>query len=235
MKKILPFFLILLVSGCSLKYDLTITDKKEVKEKFYLGVVNEEVTSYNYSIDEYLDHYKYIYSTSDNFKDYNIKTKKSNPQSYFIVNRNYKSIDDYIKSNSFLSMFDSATIESTDKYYEFKSGKNIYLSNLNNDSLLSETDKYDSVSISIKFYNEVVNSNADEVDKKNNIYTWYIDDNTTKDFIYFKTSKKVKYLVKIKDIIMDNILSITIISSIVIILLISIGYIVFKSKKNNEI
>ena len=110
MKKILPFFLILLVSGCSLKYDLTITDKKEVKEKFYLGVVNEEVASYNYSIDEYLDHYKYIYSTSDNFKDYNIKTKKSNPQSYFVVNRNYKSIDDYIKSNSFLSMFDSATI-----------------------------------------------------------------------------------------------------------------------------
>ncbi len=237
MKKILLVLLVLLVTGCSGKYDLTITDKKKVEEKFVLSIHNEDILNSNYTIDEYLDHYSYIYSSSNNFKKYNIKTKKSNPDSYFIVKRSYKNLQDYINSNTFKSMYSSAEIEDTGKYISFTTSRNDYLYNLKNDMLLSNENKYESFEINIKFYNEVVDNNADKVDEKNNIYTWYVDETRSAEqsFIYFKLGPKVKYFVKFKDYILNNLAAIIVVVSIIGLVGISILYIVYKSKKNNEI
>lgn len=228
---------LILFTGCSVKHDITITDKKKVEEKTTITVSNSYINEQNYSVDEFLDHYKYIYGNAENFKDYKIKTKKSKPNSYFIVTRNYNTVEEYVNSNSFKSMFVSADIENTGKYFTFISSRNDYLYNLKNDMLISEENKYDSVEINIKFYNEVIDSNADKVDKHNNIYTWYVDESKSADdsYIYFKLGPKVKYFVKIKDIIMKNIVAILVVVGLLLAIAMTTLYIVYKSKKNNEI
>ena len=132
-------------------------------------------------------------------------------------------------------MFNSATIERVGSYISFTTSKNVYLENIKNDQLVSEQSKYDSFKISIKFYNKLANHNADEVDEKNNIYSWNIDENSTKDYIYFKISPDVRYDVMIKDIIQNNILLISIIGGISLLVIIFVLYVMIKMKKNNEI
>ena len=237
MKKLLLVLVLLLVTGCSGEYNLTITDEKKVNEKFILSINNQEILDSATTVDEYLDYHLNLYSSSDNFKKYNIKAKKSKPNSYFLVERSYKDLDEYIESNSFKSMFLYADLESTSKYVTFKTSRNDYIYSLQNEILASETEKYDSFEINIKFYNEVINHNADKVDKSNNIYTWYVDETRDADesYIYFKLGPKVKYLVKIKDIIMNNLASIIVIGSTLLLIAGAILYIMYKNKKNNEI
>lgn len=237
MKKVLLVLCIILLTGCSGEYNLTITDKKRVEENLIISVSNEEILETNSSIEEYLDHYSYVYSTSDNFKGYQIKTKKSKPNSYFKIKRNYKDLEQYVKSNSFKSMFIYADILDTGKYLEFTTSRNDYIYNYQNNMLISEEDKYDSFKINIKFYNEVVDHNADEVDKSNNIYTWYVDVNKSADdsYIHFKLGPKVMYLIKLKDFIMKNMVTIAFILSIFGVFALGLIYILYKNKKNNEI
>ena len=101
--------------------------------------------------------------------------------------------------------------------------------------MISEQSKYDSFKINIKFYNKLANHNADEVDEKNNIYSWNIDENSTKNFIYFKISPDIRYDVMIKDIIQNNILLISSIGALLLIIVILTLYVVIKIRKNNEI
>jgi len=237
MKKLLLVIAILIITGCSGKYDLTITDDKKVNEKFIISVSNKEIENSNYTVDEYLDHYSHIYTSSSNFKTYNITTKKDSPNSHFIVESSYKTLDDYIESNSFKSMFSSAEIVDTGKYLTFTTSRNEYIQSLKNDMLISEDSKYDSFQINIKFYNEVVEHNADKVDKKNNIYTWYVDENENinDSYIHFKLGPKVKYFVKFKDFIKKNLVTLIVIGSFIVLIAISGLYLIYKNKKNNEI
>lgn len=235
MKKLLILILIIILTGCDINYDLVITDKGEVKEKFYIYIDNETIKNNSMSNDEYLDYYSNLYMNLDNYKNFKIKTKEGKTESYFIVTNNYNNLNDYIESYSFKNMFNRAILEQVGKYTSFQTTSNTFLQSIKNDELLSEENIKNKYIINIKFYTEVVNHNADKVDLKNNIYTWYVDSNTTKDNIYFKYGSKKRYDVIIKDIIERNLFVFITILSIVVILLTSIIYILIKGKKNNEI
>lgn len=234
MKKIIIILSILLMTGCSVNYDLTITDKEQIKEEFKIYIDNSEILQSYSSIDEYLDYYSNIYKENQG-KEYSIKTKESKPQSYFIVNNSYKNLDEYIASTSFLSMFNSANIERVGNYISFTTSTNSFLSSIKNNELLSEETANNTFKIRIKFYNEIASSNADSVDEKNNIYIWEVNKNTEKDYIYFKIGPKVKYNIIIKDFIKNNLAAIIITITSLIIVAIGGVYIYSKAKKNNEV
>jgi len=235
MKKIIIFFLLKFLTGCSVQYDLTITDKEKVVENFKIYVPNEEILSSYSTIDEYLDYYSNIYSKNQGYEKFNITTKKSKPSSYFTVKNNYNSLDDYIESLSFKSMFNDAGIERVGKYVIFESSKNAYLESIRTGAVISEEDQYESFKISIKFYNEVTDSNAEEIDEKNNIYSWIVSEDSATDYIYFKIGPKVKYNVVVMDYIQNNLTTIVIIGSAILLLGSIIIFILIKSKKNNEV
>ena len=235
MKKILILLILLCMTGCSVQYDLTITDKEEVKEKFVISIPNEKMLSEYSSVEEYLDYYSNLYLQNDGYDDFKIDTKNSKPKSYFTVKNNYKNLDEYVQSISFKSMFDNAMIERIGNYTSFTTSKNAYLASLKNNDLISEEGKYDSFKISIKFYNEVTASNAEEIDEKNNIYTWIVSEDSATDYIYFKIGPKVKYGVVLMDYIQNNLASIIIITSTIVLLAVTITFIYIKSKKNNEV
>lgn len=235
MKKILVLLILLCMTGCSVQYDLTITNEGEVKEKFVISIPNEDMLSEYSSIEEYLDYYSNLYLQNEGYEDFSIDTKKSKPDSYFTVKNNYKNLDEYVQSLSFKSMFNNATIERIGKYISFTTSKNAYLASLKNNDLISEESKYDNFKIRIKFYNEVTASNAEEIDEKNNIYTWIVSEDSETDYIYFKIGPKVRYGVVVMDYIQNNLASIVIITSTIVLLAATIAFIYIKSKKNNEV
>ena len=76
MKKILILLTILCLTGCSVQYDLTITNKEQVKEKFYVYVKNEKMLETHSSVNEYLDYYSNLYKNNYGYDKYTITTKK---------------------------------------------------------------------------------------------------------------------------------------------------------------
>ena len=236
MKKIIFCILLLLIlTGCDVQYDLVITNNEKIRETIYVYVDNQIIENNSMSIDEYLDYYSNLYMNNPGYQGIEIDTKKGDTSSYFIAKNEYNSLDDYISSYTFKNMFNSATIERVGNYVSFTTSQNAYLESIKNDQLISEQAKYDSFKISIKFYNKLANHNADEVDEKNNIYSWNISEESTKDYIYFKIGPEIRYDVMIKDFFQNNILLISILGSILILIIIAVLYVIIKIRKNNEI
>lgn len=235
MKKFLIFISLILLTGCSVQYDLTITDKEKVIEEFNVYVDNAEILSSYSTVDEYLDYYSNLYLSNQGYEDFKVSTHKGKVNSYFKVQNSYNNLDSYASSLSFKSMFTSAEIERIGNYVSFRTSKNAYLESIKKGEVVSEESRYESFKISIKFYNEVTASNANEVDEKNNIYTWIVSEDNEEDYIYFKIGPKVKYNVVIMDYIQNNLATIIIISSAVLILFSTVIIIYIKSKKNNEV
>ena len=234
MKKILLIISVLLLTGCNVKYNLVIKDNEEVNEKIVIYVNNEDIANTNMGVDEFLDYYSHLYEQNEGYEKFNINTKKSSDYSQFIVERNYKNLDEYISSYSFKYMFNDASVERVGNYINFTTSNNLKLEEINSNIEISDflCDDYE---LSIKFYNEVVRHNADKVDEKNNIYTWYVNKNSVKDHIEFKIGPKVRYDVMIFDYIQNNYLIIGAVSFILIAMIVCGLYIVIKAKKNNEI
>lgn len=236
MKKILILICVLLLTGCSVDYNLVITDKQEVREKFTVAIDNTSILERYDTIDEFLNYYTEYYPEIKGFEYYNIKGKKQNNNVTILkVNSKYNSLKEYTKSKGYISMFSNALVETQGKYTTFKSSENFYLKKLKSDTLMEGDIYYDEFKINIKFYNKVVSHNADIVDEKNNIYTWIVTKDNAKDTVEFKTSGEKRYDVIIKDYIENNIVATSIVGGLVLILI--IGGIAFyiNYRKNQEL
>lgn len=236
MKKLIILVIALLfLSGCEIKYDLVITDKEEIKENIYVYIPNENIAEYNMSVPEFLDYYSNVYLENEGYENFEVTSKEGKNVSYIKATRNYSSLDEYKNSYSFKNLFNTAVIERVGNYVSFTTSENMFLQSIKNNELveMSEADK--TYEINIKFYNEVANHNADKVDEKNNIYTWNINKNTTKDKIYFKIGPKVRYDVKIMDYIQNNLTTLIVIGSIFVLIIVTSIYFYIKVKKSNEI
>lgn len=234
MKKIILIISILLLTGCNVKYNLVITDKEEVKEKIVVNVDNSDIANMDMDVDEFLDYYSHLYKQNVGYEKFNINTKKGSDYSQFIVKRNYKDLSEYISSYSFKYMFNDASIERVGNYISFITSNNLKLEEINSNVEISDF-LCDDFELSIKFYNEVVKHNADKVDEKNNVYTWYVNKNATKDHIEFKIGPNVRYDVKILDYLQNNIVGISLVVIVILFLLSIVMFFFIKAKKNNEI
>lgn len=234
-KLIILVTLLLFLSGCEIKYNLLITDEEKIKETISVNIPNETIANYNMSIPEFLDYYSNIYQQNEGYENFNITSKEGKSISSITAVREYGSLDEYKNSYSFKSLFNTATIERIGKYVSFTTSDNLFLQSIKNDELVESSEANKTYEISIKFYNEVANHNADKVDEKNNIYTWNINKNTTKDKIYFKIGPKVRYDVKIKDYITNHLFTIIFFGVLFISIIIVSLYFYIKIKKSDEI
>lgn len=234
-KLIILVTLLLFLSGCEIKYNLLITDEEKIKETISVNIPNETIANYNMSIPEFLDYYSNIYQQNEGYENFNITSKEGKSISSITATREYGSLDEYKNSYSFKSLFNTATIERIGKYVSFTTSENMFLQSIKNDELVESSEANKTYEISIKFYNEVANHNADKVDEKNNIYTWNINKNTTKDKIYFKIGPKVRYDVKIKDYITNHLFTIIFFGVLFISIIIVSLYFYIKIKKSDEI
>lgn len=205
MKKLLMVMLLILVSGCSCKYNLSIKNA-QIKETLTINGVTtgipEQADLVNISTHEYSK------NLNGNILEYQT--------SYYL--NNYKTSD-------FLTCFDSYTFLEEENNYILRTGKKFKCLpyQYNDFDIL----RYDKLEITLTTNHQVLDSNADYVEK--GVYHWFITaDNVDDTEIYFKISKDAKQ-------------PIIILALAVFMLIVGvigfIAYLVAKSKssKNNQI
>lgn len=161
--------MIILLTGCSCNYELSIQNNKIYETLKINGVTNEIPPNVDL---ETLSNGNYTKNIIDDTVTYN---------------SNY-SMNNYKESN-LLNCFDSYNIQSGDETYIIRTGKKFkcYPYQYNDFDVLT----YDQLEIVIKTNHKVINHNAAKVE--NNIYYWYINDENINDTeIYFEISKNAK-------------------------------------------
>ena len=180
-KKIILLFSLILLTGCSAEYNLTIVNdsyKEELNvDNVKIDNISDLILPLYYDIDEYdVDRVK---PGDDGF--YNAKLDKN---SYSLFNTfNYSS---FIKSTLLNSCYDRVDV--------IKNSKKIYLSTVGSFKCY---DNYnvDDIKVNIISKYKLVDSNADSVN--NNVYSWNINKNNLDKGIYIefvlpKKSEKMK-------------------------------------------
>lgn len=216
-KNILIVFSLLLLTGCSINYDLEI-DKDSLNETITGSVakkeveINEKATGLSTIYVLINEDQKPVYN-----KDYlytkNLKENKDNID--YTFNYNYN-MDDFVNSRVINSCFENNEIINLDNYYTIKLSGDFYC-------LYS-----DEIIINVKSNLKVISDNAKKV--KNDTYTWVINKNSTD--IEFTVDKNSPYSETNKR---KGSGTFRIISFIVLIVLSGITYFLYKKKNNSEI
>lgn len=169
MKKILIIFILLLVSGCSCKYELSINNS-QVNEILTINGVTTEIPEQ---------------ADLENFTNHTYKKTLQNDILKYEATYN---LGNY-KTSDFFTCFDSYNILESEDSYTIRTGKKFRCMPYQYNDF--DIIKYDKLEIVISTNHSVYNHNADRVE--NNIYYWYItEDNINDSEIYFHFSKEVK-------------------------------------------
>ena len=167
-KIILLICLTFLLCGCSVDYDIIINKDLSVDESFTVVEKKEEIRNRTYAntFDELV---KSVQSnTGMDSSRYLIKKYNKGSLIGAKVNRSYRSINEYV------SVAQKNDLFTTETEYKNENG----ISTLTSKVIYTENSEFVAISylidakINIKVPFEVLENNADSVDKENNIYTW---------------------------------------------------------------
>lgn len=211
--------LLLLLSGCTVNYNLDI-NKDKIIENISGTVTNEEITPEVEGKSDVNPKYYYLYlDDSSLITDSNEKYTKditdTTDGKKFSFNYIYEG--NYDKSKVINTCFENHTINETDDYYYIKlSGKFACLYS-------------DKININVTSSYEVLDNNAQKVD--GNKYTWVIDNPDNVD-ITLTVSKTVEYKTPTRA---KTFSTFQLIGLIIFVLLTIITYFLYKKKNSGEI
>ncbi len=222
--------LIFIFSGCTVKYDLVIDNKKHVSESVTLLEPNDNLLKYAPSVEDFLD------KNSKSFGDYKVKKIISKLDSGYKLNQNYSSLYSYKKGTFFKFAFDDAVIDETDSGLNFNTSGEYHRNKIFTVPLESVF-KYsiDEVIVNIQFYNEILTTNSDSCNKSTNTCTWIIKKDDIAKQIKFSLSDKVRNDIMIKDFINKNKLLLLLFGGIIFLVVIFVKSFFQVMDKNNRI
>ncbi len=223
---------IFLYCGCTIDYNLTITNKKKIIESITVLDDNGTILKYNDSIQDFLNMQK----KGVEELGYEVNTLTGDSESGLFIQNNYNDFTSYTNSEYFTKLFEKANVTYDNGLFKFETSGDYHRNDVFSVDL-SQHYLYnlDKININIKFYNVVESHNADKVDNANNTYTWVLDKKDSYRNIVFKLKDDIRYDIMFKDFFNRNKILIIVLCGVILLLI--YGIIKFKRiiKKNNLI
>lgn len=234
MKKIklllLTIFVAIISTGCTLNYNLTINEDRGILESVVVteknSILKTKFNDYKKEIKEQENYYK----EHQLYFDYTSKKIYGKTDSGLSLSKRFE-YGTYNNSPNKNSVFNNYAFYEQEGNYIFRLTYPIYEAVFPDTNDLNQ--KIDEAYINIKSHLKVLETNSDSYDEKTKTYTWKLDQNffNNSDGIYIKLSKEKDNMLIFKDFIMNNLTTITIVSSVILLILI-FGIHLFKSYKN---
>ena len=223
MKKLILILLIIILTGCDVKYELEFKDDQLI-ENINLKLSSSEENKIND-----LKQYK-AYAIFDNEYQQLYNVDYNNNLFSFSANYEYTYNYDSFRHATYIdTCFDAFSFTVQDDNYTLTTSKGF-------NCMMLDYNKVDNMEIAITTNHVVIESNADEVKGKR--YIWNVDDENASEkeiYIKFGPVEERNFLERIIDFMSDNIVAVVIISVLVLAVVIGSIIIVVISKKNNEI
>lgn len=203
--KMILIIICLLLTGCRIDYSLKITnentfvEKADLSEYFPNGsTFTDELGTYTYDFAEELRSDAYGYLNKLGYSSYSLSDITSKNYEGVRVSRTYSSPSSYNYNLMIKNLYDDFNVNIDDNIVT------ISANGFNRDNI---EDKYemigmviDNSTINVELPYKVISNNADRVDEKNNIYTWYIDKDTVSKDLLLKYDVSNVYAINMKTI-----------------------------------
>ena len=211
MKKIcILIFMMIFITGCTIKCDLRIDTKLRVKEQITITEKNDTLSIYNKDLKKEIFESDYTGG---------------------VVEANYNSLNEYKNSGSFSSLFSNLSVSET------SNTTSVVISDLNYELFDQEIEQLDlsDIEINIRFHNKISSSNAKSYNEETNTYTWIINKNDPASISFTLDKNSKRWDLIIEDFLNDNMGSLILSGIIILIIIIILIKLYIKSKKNNHI
>lgn len=228
-KKILLLFLIIMLSGCSVEYNLTINEDSSVNEKVIAKEVTNRMKANTGLSSSQSVNYLYKMFDRPGLKT-NLSSKKEGKLTVATVTGSHKSLNKYIK-NFKSDVFEEANIERDGDIVTLSFDQSKVLSSSSSRGLI-----YNDITVMITVPFKVLDHNADRYSR--DTYCWDIksDEDLRKIKIQYDESNLInKKIVKVGKFKFDIKYSFVAIAVIVLIVISIIVIVYYNNKKNNRI
>lgn len=174
-KYLLILIMLLLLTGCDAEYTITFDDDMKVHESIKLLEDNEFYEQYYKSTtNDVINFLIEPYKAELNNNGYNKKNIIELDKNGVLIDNEFKEFSEYQDNSKFIKLLtDNIDYNVDDRKVSIKA-KIIIDTDL--DSQDQESHPVSNLKLNIKVPFKVISSNADKVDSKNSIYTWYIDE-----------------------------------------------------------
>lgn len=232
MKKIKIFIFlcsILLLSGCSVEYNLTLNDDLTVSEKVVATERTKRMEALTKQKGEQAVNYLYNMFKRDD-ENITLTSREDDYNTYATAITSYEDINDYASKFS-SDVFNNVNVTKDGNIITFSTTQKELLSSDTNYSLL-----YDDITVNVTIPFEVTSNNADKV--TGNTYTWNIKKNTdykTIEFAYKEGNKEDQVNINVNDETYNIQYGVIIVIGLVIIIGSIVLFVYIKNKKNNVI
>lgn len=226
-----------IITGCSVDYHLLVNDKKQVIETVKFTRPNSEILQYNDSVNLYLSNQINTYKNISMFKDYEFTKQQGKDYSSIIITKQYDNFQGLKDSVIFNQLFEDAVIINNEEQMIVQTVGEYYYEKLYGDS----KDKPDptfyvgDINIKVKFYNNIIENNADIFNEIDNTLLWKITSEDKEKNIYFKIGNQKKYDIIFIDFFNRNKTVVIIIFSLITLLTFTVLYIYFFARRSNKI
>lgn len=229
--KLVIIIICLLLTGCKIDYSLKITndnqfiENAELNKYFPNGSTSlDELGSYSYNFANELRSDAYSYLNKIGYSNYSITDISSNNYEGIRVKRTYKGPNSYNYNLLITNLYDDFSVNMEDDIVT------INAKGFNREKVESKYEMLgmtiDNSSINVELPYKVIENNADSVDESNNVYTWYINDDTVNKDILLKYDLNNIYAINIKTL--DNFIDMTVVFIILaFIIFVIVCYIIY--------
>lgn len=215
MKKILFLISIIMLTGCSVVYELNIDNNNSYNERINFTENNNYLKKYGENTSETISNIiDFYFSGNEEIEPVivldtkNIKGKKSGEYTGFTLNQTFSNQKIYQESLFFNYYFETSKITNAKDTYT------IYGNKFNYDNVKKLTTSYkytfdvDNIVIKIQSYYDVIDSNATKIDKKTNTYYWVVNEDNASNFelkLTYSKDKKYTYNEKTEPNVIEKI------------------------------
>lgn len=179
---IMLLIFVLLLTGCTIKSNITILDDGKIKEEV---TITEEADAFFGDANKVLDSYLSKYKTVLDFRKYENRKIIEEDKAGIVFSNSYDNICSYFQDTAFNQyVYKHIKCTEDDRYYIIENDTPYipYCSDC------SDWPKLDDISLSIKLPFDVSEQNADEINE--NIYTWKYGKEVSDKNFYLKISKR---------------------------------------------
>ena len=166
-------FLLLFISGCSIKYDVSIDEKMKVSESIRLQESNSAFINNGTNSDIYINVNVDSYLNDKNYSNYKITKFFEDDYSGINASASYDDFKEFTKNNKI-----KKTLFGLIELYE-KDGHGFFSATDYRGEVFFNVDEKEFINERVEFTLslpfEVINNNADSVDVSTGKYTWFFD------------------------------------------------------------
>lgn len=229
--KIILIVLCLLLTGCKIDYNLKITNDNRFVETVDLSKhfpggyeFKDELGEYTYNFADELRADAYGYLNRLGYTNYSISDITSKNYEGVRAKRTYDNPETYNYNLLIKKLYDDFSVDYTDGIVTINAKE------FNRDNIESKYEMLDMTignsTITVELPYMVLENNADVVDKNNNIYTWYINDDTESKDLLLKYDVNNVYSLNMKTIgVKVNMTVVTLV--LIFIVLVIVSYLVY--------